>query len=146
MLFRNFSKRNMYIVLKNFNKYKDVYKTQEFVCKKLKLDEASFANIVSECVLNHFFDGIATSSSVSNLKHNVYSDHIYITYNGYEFLKNYYAFLKRILWELFLIITTAFITVAFTNWLPNGNHNVGTIQDIISNKACCIEICNEPDN
>lgn len=136
----------MYLLLKSFNKYKDIYKTQEFVCRKLKLDEASFANIVSECVLNHFLDGIVTSSSVSNLKYNVYSDHIYITYNGYEFLKNYYAFLKRIVWELFLIITTAFITVIFTNWFSDRNHDVSTIQDFISNKTCCIEICNEPNN
>ena len=146
MLFRNISKRNMYIVLKIFNKYKDMFKTQEFVCKKLKLDEPTFANIVSECVLNHFLDGIATSSSVSNLKYNVYSEHIYITYSGYEFLKNYYAFLKRILWELFLIITTAFITVVFTNWLPNSNHDVDTVQDFISNKTRCIKICDEPNN
>lgn len=146
MLFRNVSKRNMYLLLKSFNKHKDIYKTQEFVCKKLKLDEASFANIVSECVLNHFFDGIETSSSASNLKHNVYSEHIYITYNGYEFLKNYYTFLKRIVWELFLIITTAFITVAFTNWLPNSNHDADTFQDFISNKTRCVKICDEPNN
>lgn len=121
MTLYNKSKRNMYLVLSTFNKHNDIFKTQKHICKKLKIDEKEFAQIVSECVAHNFFDGIKSSSSINNCKHIVYCEHIYITYSGYEFLKNYYDFIKSFLWNLSLIITTAIITVVINNKFSNFN-------------------------
>ena len=144
MILYNKSKRNMYVVLKTFNNCNDIFKTQKLVCEKLKIDEITFAHIISECVSNYFFDGIKTTTSVSNLKYNIYSEHIYISYNGYEFLKNYHGFIKRIAWELFLIITTTLITIILTNYFSDTNQDFNTICDFASDNSTYIKVCNEP--
>ena len=142
MTLYNKSKRNMYLVLSAFNKHNDISKTQKHICKKLKIDEDKFAQIVSECVAHNFFDGINSSSSMNNRKHVVYCERIYITYSGYEFLKNYYDFLKKLLWNLFLIVTTAIITVAINNKFSNSNQDICRINQISSQKCSSIKICN----
>ena len=116
MVFRNKTKYLMYKTLTMFNKCKSMPETQKFIINKYKLDEWYFAYITTQCVEMHLIDGITSNTSMSNHHQTTYAQNIYITYNGFEFMKNYYGFIKKVLWNLFLIITTAIITVNFDNW------------------------------
>lgn len=142
----NKSKRNMYFVLSAFNKYNDMLKTQNYICNKLKITEDKFAQIISECVAHNFFDGIESSASINNRKHITYCEHVYITYSGYEFLKNYYEFIKNLLWNLFLIIATAIITVMINNKFSDSNQNTCVANQITSQNCSCIKICNNTND
>ncbi len=146
MTLYNKSKRNMYLVLSSFNKYSDIFEVQKRICRKLKIDEVKFAQIVSECVERNFFDGISSLSSANNHKHNVYRDQIYITYSGYEFLKDYYGFIKKVVWNLFLIVTTAIITVAINNKFSNSNQDICRFNQISSQNCGCIKVCDNTNN
>lgn len=133
MVFRNKNKYLMYKILIKFNKCKSIFETQEYIINKFKLEEWYFSYLIGQCVEHHLIDGIVVSKSINNHYHTVYTENIYITYNGYEFLKNYYGLIKKILWNLFLIITTAIITVKINNWLSSTEQSC----DCISNPYTC---------
>lgn len=120
MIFRNKNKYLMYKTMIKFNKCNSMPKTQEFIINKFKLDDYYFSYIISQCVEQHYIDGIVVSKSINNHHHTVYTQNIYITYYGYEFLKNYYSLIKKIIWQLLVIITTATITVNINNWLDTS--------------------------
>lgn len=141
MIFANKSKRQMYLTVLKFHKCKDIKETENYICKKLNITDIEFSQIIYECVSSHFFDGIKCSGSMSNKKYNVYSQHIFITYFGYEFLKNYHGFIKKVLWELFLIITTAFVTVLITNKFSISDKYVNISDNIVSQYPICPKIC-----
>lgn len=142
MIFRNKNKYLMYKTLLKFNKCKSMQETQKFIIKKYKLDEWFFSYITDQCVEMKFIDGIKSTTSMSNRYHTTYSQNIYITYNGYEFLKNYYGFIKKVLWNLFLIITTAIITVIFNNKFSVSNENINTGDNVFPNDTININVCN----
>ena len=148
MLVRNKVKFQMYNFLVMFNKCNSIEKTRKDFCKKFKFNDNdnNFEFVVSQCLDNNFLSGITYSTSVSNNYYLVYSENIYITYTGFEFLKNYYSFLKKILWNLFIIITTAVITVIANNKLSNSNQKIDTTNKVISQDSTCCVVCNDSNN
>ena len=124
MVFRNKNKYLMYKTLNYFNKHYDIEKTQVYIIKKYKLEEFYFAYIISQCIDHKLIDGIDDSTSLNNHHHLVYTENIYITYNGYEFLKNYYGFAKRFIGEILLVIFTATVTVLVNNYLSKTEQSI----------------------
>lgn len=117
MIFRNKTKFLMYKTLTSFNKTHDMQKTQDIIISKYSLKDNDFAFIISQCVDNHFIDGIFYDKSANNRFMTIYKKYMYITYNGYEFVKNYYSFILKLLRDLLLILATALVTVNVNNWL-----------------------------
>ena len=115
----------MYKTLTKFNKCNSIKETQTFMINKYKLDQSYFSYIIGQCVEQQLIEGIVISKSIGNHYHAVYTENIYITYNGFEFMKNYYIWIKKLLRDLFLILMTAIITVKINNWLDHSNqvHN-----------------------
>ena len=142
MIFNN-SKRQMYFLLKDFNKTKDFKLSVSNMRNKFKLDEHNTSFRIYEIVTSHYIEGINCNKTMSNTYINTLSNHIFITYSGYEFLKDYYGFIKRIIWELFIIITTAIITVMANNKFSVSNQDINLCDDIISQCTSDIEVCNE---
>ena len=141
MIFKNKVKYQMYKTLISFKKYNNIFKTQNYICKKFGIQESDFTFIVRQCVENHFIDGINCSQSLDNTTHAIYSEHIYLTYSGYEFMKDYYSFVKKIIWNLFLIITTAIVTVKVNDFFSKPNQIINPTNNVISNKSICVPIC-----
>ena len=141
MIFRNKVKFQMYKTLIIFKKCNDIFKTQNYICKKFNIQESDFTFIIRQCVENHFIDGISCSQSISNLTHTDYCEHIYLTYSGYEFMKDYYSFIKKLLWNLFLIITTAIITVKVNNFFSKPNQIINPTNNVVSNDTICVPVC-----
>lgn len=119
MFLRNKNKFLMYKILHKFENCKSIGDTKNFIVNKYKIDENYFSYLIGQCVEQQLFDGIKITTSINNFYHNIYSKNIYISYNGYEFIKNYYGWLKKLLRDLFLIIITAFVTVVINNNLDN---------------------------
>lgn len=149
MILRNKNKYLVYKTLLKFKKYGCMFKTQDYITKKFKFDEYYFAYIVGQCVEMKLLDGIRTSKSINNHYHNVYSENIYITYNGYEFLKNYHSKFYSLLRDLFLIfitaVVTATITVLINNKFSKSNQSNNIFNDICSKETICSDICNNSD-
>ncbi len=141
-MFFNKLKYQMYKLLTKFNNCKSLDETKQYICQKFKIDnDNDFNFIVSQCIDFGFIDGISYSNSISNHIHIIIRDNIFITYNGYEFLKNYHTFIKKILWNLFLIIATAIITVKVNDYFSKTNQVSNVRNQIISNNPICIKIC-----
>ena len=145
MFFRNKVKYQMYKTLINFKKFQNISKTQNYICKKFNIQESDFTFIIRQCVENHFIDGIKCSKSINNYTYAIYSENIYLTYSGYEFLKDYYSFVKKILWNLFLIITTAIITVKVNDFFSKPNQIINPTNYVISDKSICVPVCQNTD-
>ena len=141
MILRNKVKYQMYKTLMKFKKCNDISKTQNYICKKFNIQESDFTFIVRQCVENHFIDGINCSQSLNNTTHASYSEHIYLTYSGYEFMKNYYSFIKKLLWNLFLIITTAIVTVKVNDFFSKSNQVINPANHIVSNNTISVPVC-----
>ena len=141
MIFRNKVKYQMYITLIKFRKYNDIFKTQDFICKRFNIQESDFTFIIRQCVENHFIDGIDCSQSSNNLTYAIYNEHIYLTYSGYEFMKDYYSFVKKLLWNLFLMITTAIVTVKVNDFFSKSNQIINPSNHVISDNTICVPIC-----
>ena len=146
MIFRNKNKYLMYKILIKYSKCNSMVETQKYIINKFKLDEWHFTYLIGQCVEHHLIDGIVVSKSINNHYHTVYTENIYITYSGYDFLKNYYGFIKRILWNLFLIVTTAIITVLIENKFSNSNQDINTRNEVVPQCSSCFEICNYSNN
>lgn len=146
MIFRNENKYLMYKILIKFSKCNSMQQTQKYIINKFKIDEWYFAYLTGQCVEHHLIDGIVISKSINNHYHTIYTENIYITYNGYDFLKNYYSFIKNVLWNLFLIITTATITAIINNEFSTSNQGVNIRNEIMSQCSSCFEICDYSDN
>lgn len=142
MIFRNKNKYLMYKILLKFKKYRCMPETQDYIVKKYKIDEYYFAYIIGQCVEMNLLDGIHSSKSINNYYHNVYSENIFITYNGYEFLKNYHSKFYSLLRDLFLIFVTATVTILINNEFSNSNQSNNIFNDICSKDAVCSDICN----
>ncbi len=145
-MFRNKVKFLIYKTLTNFNKTKDLHVTQKYIINKYKLQENDFGFILEECINNHFLDGVISSKSMNNHFSTIYKDYIYITYNGYEFLKNYYGFIFKLLRDFSLIVITAIVTVFINNELSNSNQTVNVCDDVIPQDVSLIKITNNCDN
>ncbi len=145
MIFRNKVKYQMYKTLITFKKYNDISKTQNYICKKFNIQESDFTFTIRQCVENHFIDGINCSQSLDNTTHIIYSEHIYLTYSGYEFMKEYYSFIKKLLWNLFLIFTTAIVTVKVNNFFSKPNQIINPTNNVISDKVICVPVCQNPN-
>lgn len=117
MIFRNRNKLLMYKTLLKFDKCKSINDTRKYIINKYKLTEDYFTYLIGQCVELQLIDGISVNKSINNNYFNVYSKNIYLTYNGYEFIKNYYGWLKKLLRDLLLITITAIITVLVENKL-----------------------------
>lgn len=111
MIFQNRNKLLMYKTLLKFDKCKSINDTKEYIINKYKLTEDYFTYLIGQCVELQLIDGISVNKSINNNYFNIYSENIYLTYNGYEFIKNYYGWLKKLLRDLLLITITAIITV-----------------------------------
>ncbi len=125
MIFQNKNKFLMYKTLLKFNKCKSIKETKDFIINKFNIDDWYFSYLIGQCVELQLIDGIKVTKSINNHYHNVYTENIYLTYNGYEFIKNYYGWLKKLLRDLLLITITAIITVLVESKLDTTNqvHN-----------------------
>lgn len=125
MIFYNKNKFLMYKILIKFNKCKSIEDTQIFIINKYKIDKKDFSYLISQCVEQQLLNGIIANKTANNYYHIFCSENIYLTYYGYEFIKNYYGWIKKLLRDLFLIFITAIITVIINNELDNTNqiHN-----------------------
>lgn len=145
-MFFNKSKRQMYFLLNDFNKTNDFKLSMNNTKDKFKIDDYTLGFRINECVTNHFINGIHSDATASNRYICNVSEHIFITYNGYEFLTNYYSFIKKILWELLIIIVTATITVIINNKLSNDNQITNITDNVASQDFVSSEICNYTNN
>lgn len=131
MIFHNKVKHNMYIFLKSYNKYHNYDKVKQLMIEKI--DENDFNFAVSQCIDNHFINGIRyTSEKTTNYIHINHSEILYITYYGFEFLKNYYGNIKNLIRDIFLILITAIITVIINNKWSNLDECNNIVNNIIS--------------
>lgn len=141
MIFRNKNKYLMYKTLVKFNQCKSMTETQDYIIDKYKLDSWYFSYIISQCVEMKLIDGIKSEPSMGNNYKTTYAKYIYITYNGYEFLKNYYGFIKKVLWNLSLIFITAVITVLINNKFSNFNQIINISDNVTPKHIICSKIC-----
>lgn len=145
MIFKNKVKYQMYKILVEFNKCHNIYETEIIICKNLNINENDFSFALRQCVENHFFDGIDCSIMETNNTVFEYKDYIFITYSGYEFIKNYYSFFKKLLWHFFVVITTAIITVIISNYLSETNQAGNFCNNSTKNEFVCIPVSNNSD-
>ena len=131
MIFNN-SKKQMYFILKDFNKTKDFKKTIENTKNKFKIYDNKLGFRINECVNRNLLDGINTSHSINNSQHSVLCEHIFITYNGYEFITNYHSKAKSIIRDILLIVITAVITSLVNNYLSKSDQYYDIISQIIN--------------
>lgn len=146
MFSKNKFKYQMYYFLNSYNKNHDINKTKNKMIDKFKIDEEKFWYVVYQCVEFKYIDGIKCSKSINNHIHTILLKHIYITYLGYEFIKTYYEFIKKIFWNLFLIITTAVVTVIINNKFSNSNQRVNSINDIFPQNIKSVKVGNNSNN
>lgn len=132
----------MYKLLKKFNKCNSMPETQKYIIKKYNLDEWFFGYITKQCIELELICGISISVSMSNRHITTYAKNIYITYQGFEFLKNYHSTIYKLLRDLFLIVLTATITVLIDNKLSNSNQNINTTDNVTSDSSVCSAVCN----
>lgn len=128
----NKSKKQIYFLLKDFDKTNNFNKSLNNTQLKFKIDDYTLDFRINECVSNHFVDGIQSSSTDDNSYVIDFSEHIFITYNGYEFLKNYYGFIRKGIIQLLIIVITAIVTVLANNYLSNSNNCIDTINKIVT--------------
>lgn len=118
MIVKNKVKYNMYKFLKTLDKTNDAEKTKNIMLKSISEEEFNYT--ILECTNNHFVDGFICNKGCVNNNVIVKSlKNFYITLNGYEFLKNYYGFIVKLVRDLFLILVTAIVTVNFDNWFSS---------------------------
>ncbi len=146
MIFRNKTKYLMYKTLIKFKKFKDLHITQDYIIKKYKLRENEFGFIINECVNYQFIDGVVQSKSINNHFSHIYKDYIYITSKGYEFLKDYYSSIFKLLRDFLLIGVTAIVTVLINNELSNSNQTVNICNDVVPQDISFIRVTNNCDN
>lgn len=125
-------KKRIYFLLKQFDKTNDFQKSVELTKSKFKLDDNQMNFYIDECIKNYYIDGVKSSRPMSNSIYLIYCSHIYLTYNGYEFMKNYYSLLSRIIFEILLIIITAIITTVVNNEWSNSNQRIDCSQNIFA--------------
>lgn len=121
----------MYTFLINYNKYHNYDKVKKIMIKKIGENDFNFT--VSQCVDNHFISGVRYSNSTTtNYIHINRSTTLFITCYGFDFMKNYYANIKNLIRDLFLILTTAIITVIINNKWSNLNECNNIINNVFS--------------
>ncbi len=122
----NISKRQMYFLLKDFNKTKNFKSSIANMSSKFKMDNSTTGFRVYEVVANHYIEGVNCNKTMANTYVNTLSNYIFITSSGYEFLKDYYGFIRKILWELFIIVTTAVVTIMLNNKFSISNKDTSS--------------------
>lgn len=141
MIFKNKVKYNIYTFLSLLNKNHNYVETYNVLLQKIHENDLNLA--ISECVDNHFIDGVAyRKGKLKNEFYFCHSENVYITYNGHEFLKNYYDTILKLMRDLFLIIATAIITVLITNKFSVPNQDVNICDEIFSKNIICSKVCN----
>ena len=89
--------------------------------EKYKLNSNYVNSIVEECIKASYIDGIECINSISNFKHIIVREHVYVTRNGFIFLNQYQRniinFFFIPLKNIIIIALTAFITSIFTAYI-----------------------------
>lgn len=131
MFSKNKVKHNMYKILKSLNKTNDYELTKNKLLNSMS--EVDFNYAIYECDRQHLLDGfICTKGAVNNNVFIKVPKRFYITISGYEFIKSYYSNIKNLLRDLFLILTTAIITVVINNKWSNTDECRNIIDKVIS--------------
>ncbi|HAB66561.1 MAG TPA: hypothetical protein DCE23_04255 [Firmicutes bacterium] len=114
MFFGNKTKNNMYKILKSLSKTHDFKKTEKLLSNKISKDD--YNSTIIECVEYQYLKNVDYYINVLGTYVINFPSKVFITCLGYDFLKNYFSSIFKLLRDLLLIIVTALITVHINNW------------------------------
>ncbi len=143
-MFRNKVKRNMYKFLKKLDKTHDYDVTKNYMLNKIS--EHNYKIMIKECIDKQLIVNVKYYLSIGCTIEVQELDNIFLTYNGCEFIKNYYSYILKLLRDFLLIIVTAIVTVLINNELSNSNQTVNVCDDVIPQDVSLIKITNNCDN